>query len=88
MVKESLHYGRPKISAILAKVHGITDLLFEGIIEFTLSTIKKQVVSSGKATKAEVESGVRRLLPDETLEFQSDDESDALAVAYTIFERA
>lgn len=85
VVKESLHVGRLKTSLTLAKVHGITDLLFESVIEYAPTTIKKCVAGNGKANKKEVESGVRRLLQNEVLEFNTDDESDAIAVALAYY---
>lgn len=88
IVKESLHYGRAKTSAILAKVHGVVDYLFneETIHEYPAVTIKRIIANDGKAKKHEVEEAVRGVLAEHgiiDIEFQTDDESDAVAVALT-----
>lgn len=84
-MKESMHYSQPKTSSILAKVHGRADLLFDGIIEFTHSTVKKQVAGNGTDIKTDVEVGVRQFFPDKVLEFRTNDESGAMAVALTYY---
>lgn len=88
VVKEALHYGRPHTMAILAKVHGVVDLLFDDINEYKATTIKMLIAGNGKAKKEEVEAGVRRIMDLDGIEFQTDDESDALAVGltYTVLE--
>lgn len=88
IVKESLHYGRAKTSAILAKVHGTVDLLFNEkiIYEYPAITVKKQITKNHKAGKQEVADAVRTILIEHGIidvEFQTDDESDAVAVALT-----
>ena len=88
IVKESLHYGRAKTSAILAKVHGVVDLLFneKTIHEYPAVTIKRLIANDGKAKKNEVEEAVRDVLAEHgiiDIEFKTDDESDAVAVALT-----
>lgn len=88
IVKESLHYGRAKTSAILAKVHGVVDLLFneETIHEYPAVTIKRIIANDGKAKKQEVMDAVRSVLARHgimNVEFKTDDESDAVAVALT-----
>jgi len=90
IVKESLHYGRAKTSAILAKVHGVLDLLFneETIHEYPAVTIKRIIASNGKASKQEVEDSVNDLLAQHGIVdiiFKTDDESDAVAVALTYY---
>lgn len=78
-----------KATQTLYKAYGVTEELFAGlglgeIPEYSATTIKKVVTGNGKGTKADVEAGVRLLynLPDD-FTFDSNDESDALAVAYT-----
>lgn len=84
VVKEGLHYGRPKTSAILGKVHGVVDLIFTRIHEHGASTIKKEVTGKGNAGKEEVETAVKSMVESgEDMRFKSDDESDAVAVAIT-----
>lgn len=72
----------------LYKAYGVTEELFAGlgvdIPAYTATTIKKEVGGHGKATKEDVEGGVRNLLGlDDTYTFNSDNESDAVAVAIT-----
>lgn len=88
IVKESVHPGRAKTAIILAKVHGIIDLLFneETIHEYPAVTIKKQIANNGKAKKNEVMDAVNRHLHHHGIDnvtFNTDDESDAVAVALT-----
>lgn len=85
IVKEQLLFRPPKTASILAKVHGIVDLLFEEIHEYYPSSIKKIVTGNGRANKKEVEEAVCKRLgkTSEELDFKSDDESDAIAVALT-----
>lgn len=71
------------------KAIGVTDLIYRDyqIAEVSPTTVKKLVGGSGKASKQDVEAGVRRLLdlPDD-FRFESDDASDACGVvlAYLI----
>lgn len=84
IVKESLHYGRPKTSAILGKIHGVVDLVFPRIYEYGASTIKKEVAGKGNAKKEEVEEAVKSMVKlGQDMRFKTDDESDAVAVAIT-----
>lgn len=84
VIKELLHYSRPKTSAILGKVHGVVDLVFDDIIEYAPTTIKKTITTSGRATKEQVADGVRNMVQSgHELVFKSDDESDAIGVALT-----
>lgn len=83
VVKEALHYSRPHTMAILAKVHGVVDLLFDDMTEYKPTTIKKHIAGNGKAKKEEVEDGVRDILKRDDITFATDDESDAVAVALT-----
>jgi crossover junction endodeoxyribonuclease RuvC len=72
------------------KVVGVSDLLFREyeIPEITPTTVKKHIAGHGKASKEEVEQGVRKILglPD-SYKFESDDASDAVAVILTYLAR-
>lgn len=88
IVKESVHPGRAKTAIILAKVHGIIDLLFneEIIYEYPAVTIKLLIANKGNAKKHEVEEAVRGILAMHgivDIKFETDDESDAAAVTLT-----
>lgn len=88
IVKESVHSARAKTAIILAKVHGVVDLLFneETIIEYPATTIKKKIANNGKAKKKEVMDAVTQHLQYHGIDnvtFNTDDESDAVAVALT-----
>lgn len=67
------------------KVHGVIEELFAHdyvIIDIPPTTVKKLVTGSGKASKEDVEMAVRRLLGlRDDYEIETDDESDAMAVA-------
>ncbi|HID0815749.1 TPA: crossover junction endodeoxyribonuclease RuvC [Clostridium botulinum] len=73
---------------ILFRVVGVSDLkVFEAsgitnIDEIAPTSVKRLVAGDGKASKQEVEEGVREHLVDlqKNIEFFSDDESDAVAV--------
>src|SRR5699024_3503954 len=79
-----------KATQTLFKAYGVTEEFFaeDDLVEYAAATIKKVVTGSGKASKTEVESAIRYELnlPDD-FEFQSDDESDAIAVGFTIIEK-
>jgi len=84
VVKENLHYGRPKTAAILGKAHGVADLIFPHIHAYGPSTIKKEVAGNGRVSKEEVEQAVKNMVKlGHEMRFKSDDESDAVAVAIT-----
>lgn len=84
VVKESLHYGRPKTAAVLGKAHGVGDLIFPRIHSYAPSTIKKEIAGKGNAKKEEVEEAVKGMVKSgKDMKFESDDESDAIAVAIT-----
>ena len=76
---------------LLFRVVGVSDLvvLEEGYLpaieEIPPTTIKSIVAGYSRASKEEVEEGVRELLPEhqKEMEFYSDDESDAVAVGLT-----
>lgn len=66
------------------KVHGIVDLLFRDreIIDIPPTTVKKAITGDARASKEEVEKAVRKFLRlSSQYKFESDDESDAAAVA-------
>lgn len=73
----------------LFRVVGVSDLVAleekdcKQIEEIPPTTVKSLIAGYGKATKDEVEEGVRDLLPDSQKDFSfaTDDESDAVAVA-------
>jgi crossover junction endodeoxyribonuclease RuvC len=68
------------------KVVGVTDFLFRDydISEVTPTTVKKIIAGNGKASKEQVEEGVRRILGlDDDYKFESDDASDAVGVILT-----
>lgn len=75
----------------LFRVVGVSDLtVFEecgirAIEEIPPTTVKSLIAGYGKATKDEVEEGVRNLLPEDQKDFKfaTDDESDSVAVALT-----
>lgn len=89
VVKEALHGGRITTAIILAKVHGIADFVFDDIIKYAPTTIKKQITGNGKANKEEVATAVIERLAEHGIvdvTFKTDDESDAVAVALTYYE--
>lgn len=85
VVKEQLLFRPPRSASVLAKVHGVVDLIFPLVHEYYPSSIKKIVSGNGRANKKEVEEAVCKRLgkTSEELNFKSDDESDAIAVALT-----
>lgn len=76
---------------LLFRVVGISDLIAiengdcVAIEELPPATVKVAVAGYSRASKEEVEEGVRELLPEhqKEMEFYSDDESDAVAVGLT-----
>lgn len=80
ILKEQLLFSPPKTASILAKVHGVCDLVFPKVQEMYPSTIKKIVTGDGSAKKDEVASSVVDYFGYD-IDFSSDDESDALAIA-------
>lgn len=75
----------------LFRVVGVSDLIAlengecKQVEEIPPTTVKSLIAGYGKATKDEVEDGVRDLLPADQKDyvFATDDESDAVAVALT-----
>jgi crossover junction endodeoxyribonuclease RuvC len=61
----------------------VTNNGYVKIYEYAPTTIKKQITGNGKATKEEVEEGLRRYLKDPDITFETNDESDATAVVVT-----
>lgn len=73
----------------LFKVAGVADVVsygsgYDNMCEYPPITIKKEVGGHGKASKEEVASGVLDFLT-EPVTFNTDDESDAVAVAICHF---
>lgn len=72
----------------LFRVVGVSDLMvfdlvgIKDIAEITPTSVKKFITGDGKASKDDVEQGVRKYLVDrqKTFKFATDDESDAVAV--------
>jgi crossover junction endodeoxyribonuclease RuvC len=82
IVRESGFVRHNKTTKILERVAGAVISTLGEIVELPPTTIKKAVTESGKASKEEVELGVRLLLNlPADFEFKTDDESDAVAVA-------
>lgn len=75
----------------LFRVVGVSDLVAyeevgcRSIEEIPPTSVKSMVAGYGKASKDEVEEGVRSFLPEDQKDFKfaTDDESDAVAVALT-----
>lgn len=70
----------------LFKVAGVADLMcytfgHETIEEYTVASIKKAVTGNGKADKAEVANSLHLYVGDQ--EYETDDESDSVAVLVT-----
>lgn len=84
IVKEQLLFSPPKPASILAKVHGVTDLVFPKVHQIYPSTVKKLVTGNGRANKQEVADAVYEHLDvtKDELTFETDDESDAIAVVF------
>lgn len=87
VARESGFTRHIKATQVLFKAYGVTEEFFADydLVEYAASTIKKEVTGSGRADKTEVESAIRYELniPD-SYHFKSDDESDAIAIGYTI----
>jgi crossover junction endodeoxyribonuclease RuvC len=79
--EKGFHNQRATATVVLAKVAGIADysLRAQEIEELAPSEVKKALTGNGRAGKEEVAEAVRRYFPDAT--FETDDESDAAAVA-------
>lgn len=79
-----------KSTQTLFKAYGVTEEFFAeyDLVEYAAATIKKVVTGNGRASKPEVEKAVRSILnlPEDYV-FQSDDESDAMAIGITIVEK-
>lgn len=86
VVKEAGFSRFPKETQALFKAHGVTEEMFAdfGVKEYAPSTIKKIIAGNGRAKKKEVEIGARKILSlDASVQFNTDDASDAVAVALT-----
>jgi crossover junction endodeoxyribonuclease RuvC len=85
--EQPLHERRnKKISAAIFKAHGIIEANFHDftIVDLPPSTVKKIITGVGNANKLKVEQGVRKWLNlSEDYSFETDDESDAVAILLT-----
>lgn len=81
--EKAFHNSRVNATAGGYKVAGIVDYTLRGydIVELANSTVKKAITGNGRADKREVEREVLRWFPQK--KFNSDDESDAVAVCLT-----
>ncbi|WP_427036528.1 crossover junction endodeoxyribonuclease RuvC [Cytobacillus pseudoceanisediminis] len=78
-----------KSTQTLFKAYGVTEEFFaeNDLVEYAASTIKKIVGGSGRASKEQVEAGIRKKLKLPTAHvFASDDESDSIGVALTLIQ--
>lgn len=88
VVREKGFCRYANVTQVLFRVVGVSDLkVFEAsgitkIDEIAPTSVKRLVAGDGKASKKEVEEGVREHLVDlqKDIDFFSDDESDAVAV--------
>lgn len=75
-----------RATQVLFRAYGVAEEFFSDydLVEYAASTIKKYIAKNGRASKEEVEDGVREILglPID-FKFASDDESDAMAIAIT-----
>jgi crossover junction endodeoxyribonuclease RuvC len=84
VVSEKGFSRHPRSTQILYMVHGVVKVLLAkyghyDIMEITPTTVKKRVAGSGKAEKEDVANAVRKFLVHD-IYFETDDESDAVAV--------
>lgn len=87
VAKEAGFARHVKATQTLFKAYGVVEEFFaeNELVDYAASTIKKVVTGKGRATKEEVESATRKLLKlPKSFKFQSDDESDAVAIAITL----
>lgn len=71
-----------KLGMLLGAIVYLSRSLKIAIFPIPPSEVKKQISSSGRATKSTIESTVRMILPElQNHAFKSDDESDAVAIA-------
>ena len=87
VVREKGFSRHAQTTQTLFKVVGVSDLMchlykHDTVHEIAPTTVKKSLTGDGKASKEQVEEAVRLYLPphQKTLEFQTDDCSDAVAV--------
>lgn len=87
LIKEQpLHNQSRRNSGVLFKAHGYIESLFPGyrFKDMNPIEVKKFVTGYGFSTKDKVEQGVRNLLNlPEYYSFETDDESDAVAILVT-----
>ncbi|MDF2010244.1 crossover junction endodeoxyribonuclease RuvC [Priestia megaterium] len=87
LVRERGFSRFPSVTQALFKVVGISDLCaitsgFSTVNEVTPTTVKKAITGKGKATKDEVAINVSTFIST-NIKFNTDDESDAVAVGVT-----
>jgi crossover junction endodeoxyribonuclease RuvC len=69
------------VSDVFAKKHG-----FDTVVEIAPTTVKKLVTGNGRSTKADVATALSTNF-DINIDFKTDDESDAVAVAIAYFKQ-
>jgi crossover junction endodeoxyribonuclease RuvC len=81
----------PSVTQSLFRVVGVSDLYawkngYPKIVDIPVKTVKERIAGRGNADKKAVEAAVRRLLnlPDD-FTFETDDESDAVAVGLAYY---
>lgn len=79
VAKEQLLFRPARAASVVAKVHGVVDLIYKDIYEYYPNTIKKQISGNGHASKEEMEVAVTKQLKQD-ISFESTDEVDAVAV--------
>jgi crossover junction endodeoxyribonuclease RuvC len=89
LVREKGFSHRPMVTQKLFRVVGVSDLVahqsgYKAIKEYTPTSVKKAVTGNGKADKDFVAMGVSAYL-NINIQFKTDDESDAVAVAITFY---
>lgn len=84
-LEETFVNTNPKTSLILGQARGVIMAALGTnnlkLLEFAPNTIKKTIVGNGKAEKEQVMKMLKLVIPDVT--FNSPDEADAIAIAYT-----
>lgn len=91
MVREKAFSRFKRETQALFKVVGISDIFaikhgFDTVIEIAPTTIKKLITGNGRSTKVDVATTLSTNF-DINIEFKTDDESDAVAVAIAYFKQ-
>ncbi len=70
---------------MLYRVHGVVNMLFDfcSQVYYAPTTIKKAITGDGKSNKVDVKIAVKQKYPN--VEFNNEDESDAVAIGLTYF---